>query len=229
MSFVMSPLPEKMTMSDLEKKCLELSQALINKGQAFNFSITSGAFSFSLDTRGTTTKVVDRQRKKLSPSRVRRNMRRKEEFLKRKAEPLKENSEPIPEKEVEEIMMAESHGCNICERTFESEAGLKIHKGKTHNKELLRSSTPQQSPLQMSTEKETSREEQCVCCGGVMSPSHQCEIFNCHGCEKIFNTEEELNEHEDNTHQLMCHICFKFSNDNASKVKHFKESHLPPS
>ena len=174
-------------------------------------------------------KVVDRQRKKLSPSQVRRNMRRKEECIKRKAEPLKENPEPIPEKEVEEIIMAEIHECNICERTFESEAGLKIHKGKTHNKELLRSSAPQRSPLKVSTEKETPREEQCVCCGGVMSPSHQCEIFNCHGCEKKFNTEEELNDHEDNTHPLMCHICFKFYINNASKLKHFTENHLAPS
>ena len=104
-----SPLPGAMVaMSDLEKKCLELAQALVNQGQAFKLSVTSGTFSLSLDTRGTTTKVVERQRKKLSPSQKRRNQRRKEEFLKRKAEPPKEDFKDVnvndanPEMEQEE-------------------------------------------------------------------------------------------------------------------------------
>ena len=43
-----------------------------------------GTFSFSLDTRGTTPKVLEKK-KKLSPSQARRNQKRRENFLKKKA------------------------------------------------------------------------------------------------------------------------------------------------
>ena len=199
-----SPLPGAMAaMSDLEKKCLELAQALVNQGQAFKLSVTSGTFSLSLDTRGTTTKVMERPRKKLSPSQMRRNQRRKEEFLKRKAEPPKEAPKDVnvndanPEMEQEEEdSVAKDHECNFCEKTFESENGLKIHKGKIHNKEILRSNSHSVSPLKASPGKDDPRE--CECCGEVMSPHHQCEEsddeeppepkFPCEYCEKEFKS-----------------------------------------
>ena len=200
MTSLMSPSPEKMTsMSELERKCLEVSQTLINQGQTFKFSITSGTFSFSLESRGATTKVVERKVKKLSPSQVKRNKRRKEEFLKKKSAPPEEP----PKNQAAEPNSGKEHGkvheCDHCEKTFDSENGLKIHKGKTH-KEVLRSRNPENSPLQVSPEKETPREEQCDCCGEIMSPSHQCEEdedeepvssnLNCEYCGKTSETKE---------------------------------------
>ena len=84
----MSPSPVKMTSgSDLLTKCLEFSQALEQKSQVFNLKVSVGTFSFSLDTRGTTPKVLERK-KKLSPSQARRNQKRRENILKKKAASL---------------------------------------------------------------------------------------------------------------------------------------------
>ena len=79
----------------LALKCLDLCQALVVKGLAFSLSLTSSpssGFTFSLDTRKeeSTSPIA---RKKLSPSTLRRNARRRTEFLKRKAEDHPVNSE----------------------------------------------------------------------------------------------------------------------------------------
>ena len=135
MTSLMSPFSEKMTRPELEKKCLELSQALINKGHAFNFSMTSGDFSFSLDSRESTNQLVARN-KKLSPSQVWRNLRRKEAFLKKKAKPPKDTPEVVIQNDSNADMEVETASsvkkdqeCNICQQTFKTENGLKIHKG----------------------------------------------------------------------------------------------------
>ena len=78
-------------LSPLAIKCMEFCQALASQGTKFSFNLTTGPqFSFSLDTRdsGTSTSVVTEKvnRKKPSPSDVRRNLRRRQEFLKRKIE-----------------------------------------------------------------------------------------------------------------------------------------------
>ena len=163
--------------ADMYSKCLEVSQALVSKGQPFNFSFTIGIHSFSLDTRESTTKVVDRKR--LSPSQLRRNLKRKEDFLKKKSDSPNSSKEPpeqTPEKETEaDVVPVNQHKCSICERTFATKNGLNIHKGKAHDQQALRTSSLKEPPLEPSPIKDTPREEQCVCCGYQMSPHHQCE------------------------------------------------------
>ncbi len=61
-------------------------------------------------------------KKKLSPSQVRRNARRRQEFLKRKAET---NGK-------EQVVEAKTLKCDQCDKQFKSESGLKIHMGKSH-------------------------------------------------------------------------------------------------
>ena len=75
-------------------KCLDLCQAVIGQGQGFNFSLTytGTSYTFSLDTRSKDTPSPT-ARKKTSPSTLRRNVRRREEFLKRKAETTEALSE----------------------------------------------------------------------------------------------------------------------------------------
>ena len=94
---------------DLMSKCLEFTKALVSQGQTFNIQLTTSNHSFSLDTREASTKVLDRKR--LSPSQVKRNLKRKEEFLKRKEETPKETSaNQTSKKEYEsEITAAKQH------------------------------------------------------------------------------------------------------------------------
>ena len=75
----------------LATQCLDLCQALISKGLAFSPSLSVGSTTtFTLDTREK-KEVPSRRsppaRKKPSPSTLRRNARRKEEFLKKKNQP----------------------------------------------------------------------------------------------------------------------------------------------
>ena len=220
----MTPLPVKMDSTDLMTKCLELTQALTSQGQAFKLYITTGTFKFSLDTRGAPTKVVAKEgKKKLSPSQQRRNLRRKEDFLKRKAELSQENSitvESNPEthgKDTDTDARTSKHyKCTLCDRVFSTENGMKIHKGKSHEPEELRSSNTKVSPLKGSPVKDSPREEQCECCGDTMSPQHQCETpqepeqtkcelfcacivcspFPCDYCNTKFKTKESYENHK---------------------------------
>ena len=60
----------------MASKCLAFCQTLVSQGQVFNFSLSIGSdFTFSLDTR---SKAFESQvnKKKLSPSTVRRNEER---------------------------------------------------------------------------------------------------------------------------------------------------------
>ena len=126
----------------LVSQCLELCQVLAEKGQPFTISINLGStFNFSLDTRG--DPVVAKKKKKPSPSRLRRNQKRKEEFLKRKSE-----------------ISTETFKCDQCGNIFNTNNGLKIHVGKTHKKvEVIRSASEELSP-KLPSLKEVPREEQ---------------------------------------------------------------------
>ena len=139
----------------LVTKCLDFCQALTNMGQTFSISLSiASSFSFSLDTRKTTAEGAVSVKKGASPSRLRRNQRRKEEFLKRKTEPLSED---------------EAFKCEECGKSYKSENGLKIHKGKAHKKEIILPSpeklrgvsgdSPQNSSLELSPIGDAGREE----------------------------------------------------------------------
>ena len=72
---------------DLAIKCLDFCQTLNSQGNAFKFSLTlASGFSVSFDSK---EPALENQakvpiKKKPSPSTIRRNARRKEEFLKKK-------------------------------------------------------------------------------------------------------------------------------------------------
>ena len=112
--------------STLATKCMEFCNALASQGLAFSFTLSVGPdFSFSLDARERkqAAKVLTAEvKKKLSPSQVRRNARRRQEFLKRKAET---NGK-------EQVVEAKTLKCDQCDKQFKSESGLKIHMGKSH-------------------------------------------------------------------------------------------------
>ena len=137
--------------SSLLSKCLDLCQALCSQGQAFNFSVTIGQdFTFSMDTRSKEVSPVTVVKKKASPSTMRRNALRRQEFLKKKRSPSSKNS-----CEVETVSDAPS--CDQCDYKAASEKGLKQHKRMKHKASKLASS--ENSAKQDTPEKEILREE----------------------------------------------------------------------
>ena len=110
-----------------------------------------------------------------SPSTLKRNAKRREEFLAKKStsssvvtglesyqKPLKQN---------------EDFQCDQCDANFTTVKGLKIHKGKSHKEdsrpEKVRNPTSQPA-LVCSPIKDATRVEPCHNCGMDMSLSHQC-------------------------------------------------------
>ena len=84
--------------SPLANKCFDFCKALASQGMAFSFSLTLGSnFSFSLDTREMAPHSVneDKAWKKKSPSTIRRNARRREEFLQKKQSPAAVPARPL--------------------------------------------------------------------------------------------------------------------------------------
>ena len=106
------------TMGDkaaLAKQCMDFCQHMDAKGKTYKFSLMLGSdFTFTLDTREEATTTKKEVRKKLSPSSIRRNARRKAEFLEKKTVTSDEspsnnekesgtsdkNAETMPEKDV---------------------------------------------------------------------------------------------------------------------------------
>ena len=125
--------------AQLAAKCLDLCQMLAGKNLPFTFSLKVGTnFSFSVDTRGKGGLSASiEKKKKPTPSALRRNARRREEFLNKKLAPAAE--EPQQEASVEEakedhqkVVEGKAFKCEQCGNDFKSENGLKIHIGKAH-------------------------------------------------------------------------------------------------
>ena len=112
----------------MASKCLEICQVLVSQGQNFAFSLTIGSsFSFAMDTRKDPIILETREknilqdktmRKKLSPSQMRRNANRKEQFLKRK---FGYSNSDEQEQEVKTFK------CDQCQNTFTTETDMKNH------------------------------------------------------------------------------------------------------
>ena len=102
----------------LASQCLEICKTLAGKSLPFSFSVNIGPnFSFSVDTRGVEEEVLANRKKKKTPSTLRRDARRREEYLRKKL------NSPIAEK---------AFKCDQCDSIFKSENGVKIHIGKAH-------------------------------------------------------------------------------------------------
>ena len=162
--------------TSLANQCMDFCKALNRQGKDFKFSLTIGdTFSFSLDARGGNVPAPKSRRKKVSPSTVKRNARRKKEFLSKKNTPMSSSEENVEHLE----LVKTTFKCDQCEAVFKTRNGLKIHIGKSH-KEALNSpeklrETSSEILLTVSPTRENSREEPCPNCGGDMSPTHLCQ------------------------------------------------------
>ena len=162
--------------SSLTNKCLDLCHALAGQGKAFKFSLTIGStFTFSLDSRE--GKETPPSRKKKSPSTLRRNAKRREDFLKKKSTSESASATGL-ENNQELMLQGQEFECDECDFKSKSENGLKIHKGKSHKEvptpEKLRKASTQ-PPLLVSPTTNVNRMEPCHNCDMDMSPTHTCQ------------------------------------------------------
>ena len=167
------------TNSTLMTQCLDFCQALALQGMVFKFSVSVGStFNFSLDTSKGKDFPAPRSKKMSSPSTLRRNAKRREEFLKRKT--LSEAAAAAVTGVETNQKQDSAFQCDQCDATFKTENGLKIHRGRSHKDTLppenMRKSSSQSS-LTVSPIMEQSRVESCHNCGMEMSPSHQCMAY----------------------------------------------------
>ena len=82
----------------LVSQCLEFSKMLADMSMPFSFSLTVGTkFSFSVEARG--KEALPSAKKRKTPSTLRRNAKRREEFLKKKLASTTEKSQEVSEKE----------------------------------------------------------------------------------------------------------------------------------
>ena len=105
------------TDSTLTTQCLDFCQALAGQGKVFKFSITiDSTFTFSLDTREGKETFPTRIKKRSSPSTIRRNAKRREEYLKRSP------SEAATATGLETIQkQCNAFQCDHCDSTFKTE------------------------------------------------------------------------------------------------------------
>ena len=215
--------------SSLATQCLALCQALTSQGMAFNFSLSIGStFSFSLDTRSKEA-LPSKAKKKASPSTLRRNMRRREEFFNKKKSEASEAEKSESDKEASQPA---TFPCDQCDNVFKSEKGLKIHIGKGHKTvEKIRRSSSDPS-LMVSPIRESGRTIPCHNCGGDMSPTHLCqeepvESVKCDSCEKIFNCEDQLENHKAAgcAKQYVCKACNVECSDYNGRWRHEIQFH----
>ena len=159
----------------MASKCLAFCQALVSQGQVFNFSLSIGSdFTFSLDTRSKAFKSQG-NKKKPSPSTLRRNARRRAEFMAKKQQ--------IPPSRIsngEAVQTSTVFPCDQCDYLGASEKGLKQHARMKHRKaeatpsspEALRSKGESSRSLIGSPLPLHNREENCRNCDGPFSPGH---------------------------------------------------------
>ena len=161
------------TDSSLATKCMAFCQALTSQGKAFQFSLNIGStFSFTLDTRCKETLAT---KKKASPSTLRRNAKRREDFLNRKNKPAHQQEKIVTDKE--QTSQSAAFQCDQCDNHFKTESGLKIHIGKSHKLPPIEHvrDTSIASSLNVSPIKDSCRSIPCDNCGEEMSPSHICD------------------------------------------------------
>ena len=228
----MTAMPAKEDNSALLSQCLDFCQILASKSLAFSFNLTTrDGFSFSLDTNGNDSVASKGKKKKKTPSTLKRDARRRDEFLKKKLEvstgdaslPSENVSveEAVGKQAVENALDEKAFKCDQCDSIFKSENGLKIHVGKSHKKVNPMLSTPdqlrQQSggsvSLSASPLLDTRREEPC-----------SNRDFECGSCYFACSDGETLKIHRSSVHKLprKCSDCDLVFQDFVSLMAHAK-------
>ena len=116
----------------LAAQCMDFSTQLVKQGQCFKFSLKMETFSFNLDiteSRNPTERnPISASKRKLSPSSIARNARRKEVFLAKKKS---NTSDTTMDSEKQKVTNAEEkhvdNVCKLCNHVAASPIGLEFH------------------------------------------------------------------------------------------------------
>ena len=121
-------------------QCLAFSRDLESKNKSFKFNFSTTNFHFSMTTmEERKPSAIVKVKKKVSPSTLKRNARRKEEYIQKKVETA--DNEVISEKDTTQQNTSTPQKisdlkCEQCDRKFESSQGLQIRIGRAHKSEL---------------------------------------------------------------------------------------------
>ena len=179
-------------------QCLAFSRDLAGNDKVFKFSFTSNNFNFSFSTMeerkpSTMEKVL--KNKKLSPSTLRRNARRREEFLKKKAGYVTEKDatkqsdmdsnlkEPL-EKQIPFL-------CDQCGENFRSQELLDKHISENH----LSSVNCRECAYETKNEQSMKQHKQLE--HKIDQIDGNSEIVKTGPAEHIWKTEEERKQYSD--------------------------------
>ena len=198
--------------------------------------------------KGATSPATPRRRRLRGPARRERDRQRAARFQATRATTSlssstssNSSSNPLPMDSVavvaEEEKAAEVHPLRTCKRCNlpckghpapgYGEGRCQVTLDTPTTPENLRSSTPKRD-LSSSSTLDHTREEECVCCGEVMSPDHQCGAgkHKCHGCGEEFSSEENLHDHLEEIQQIhKCHRCGEEFSSEENLTDHLKEVH----
>ena len=123
------------TDNSLAIQCMEFTKHLASEGKCFKFSLSlPSGFDFSLDVtqeKLAPSKIIER--KKQSPSTLKRNALRKKTFLQKK------NLDKSPGPKLVDIQIQSEDKmikCNQCDSKFKSNTRLEIHMREQHSQEL---------------------------------------------------------------------------------------------
>ena len=115
-------------------QCMELTKHLANQGKSFKLSLSlQTGFNFSLDVTQEQLSPSSVERKKPSPSTLKRNALRKKTFLQKK------NLEKLAGSQQNEIQISSEDKmikCNQCDSRFECNNTLEYHIKENHSQEL---------------------------------------------------------------------------------------------
>ena len=198
----------------LASQCLDFCQMLAGKSLSFSFSLKIGTnFSFSLDTRGEAALSSAKMKKKKTPSTLRRNARRREQFLQKKlASPA-----PVSEKGTEALQKAPTslHHHSSPPPSSERRQVITVGKGKvpTFNQLDGADSPPAKSAGGEEVADRSTIQDDLVLPhyrGDNMTridDSGDRSVFACDNCFHLWRTEEEIDNCECSTHHDCSPYC----------------------
>ena len=153
------------------QQCLAFSREMKSEDKSFKFSYVTTNFTFNFSTmEEKKPSTIAKVRKKISPSTLRRNARRKEEYLQKKVEaafnqvildPTNKDKDKDNETSKQDTARIDLK-CDQCGKSCKSNQVLRIHIGKAHKSEpepeSLRSELEQSTSLILTPPKDA-REE----------------------------------------------------------------------
>ena len=210
----------------LASQCLDFCQTLAGKSLTFSFSLTIGSsFSFSVDTME--KEVLVPQRKKKTPSTLRRDARRREELLKKKLKTSTVNppSEQASVQEAEVPSPAETAAA-------EKATADKVAAGKTTAGEAVVKEAGVENDSEVERTcpkcKEKFCEKTCARCKNTFLDNYQFEkhmaqkhrIFQCKKCDAKFQSSKARLVHCVEVHECVKHMhqyyCFFYEHPGES-------------